>query len=51
MTQEKTHYYFSLIHFNIDDFKISLAMPQAWQAVDLYHAIADDRASIGKWLP
>jgi ribosomal-protein-serine acetyltransferase len=51
MTKEKKHYYFSLIHFDIDDLKISLAMPQAWQAVDLYHAIADDRASIGKWLP
>lgn len=48
---KKTHYYFSLIHFTIDDLNINLAMPQTWQAVDLYHAIADDRASLGKWLP
>ncbi|WP_308557646.1 GNAT family protein [uncultured Lactobacillus sp.] len=51
MTEEKTHYYFSLIHFTIDDLNINLVMPQTWQAVDLYHAIADDRASLGKWLP
>lgn len=51
MTKEKTHYYFSLIHFTIDDLNINLAMPQTWQAIDLYHAIADDRANIGKWLP
>ncbi|EEJ71558.1 GNAT family N-acetyltransferase [Lactobacillus ultunensis] len=48
---DKVHYYFSLIHFKIDDLDINLAMPQAWQAVELYHAIADDREDLGKWLP
>ena len=37
------HYYFSLIHFQIDDLDIHLVLPQTWQAIDLYHAIAHDR--------
>lgn len=45
------HYYFSLIHFKIDDLDIHLALPQTWQAIDLYNAIAYDREGIGKWLP
>lgn len=51
MPQEKIHYYFSLIHFQLDDLDIHLVMPQSWQAVDLYQAIAHDRVSLGKWLP
>lgn len=45
------HYYFSLIHFQIDDLDINLVLPQTWQAIDLYHAIVHDRESLGKWLP
>lgn len=51
MPQEKIHYYFSLIHFQLNDLDIHLVMPQSWQAVDLYQAIAHDRVSLGKWLP
>lgn len=51
MPQEKIHYYFSLIHFQLDDLDIHLVMPQSWQAIDLYQAIAHDRVSLGKWLP
>lgn len=51
MPQEKIHYYFSLIHFQFDDLDIHLVMPQSWQAIDLYQAIAHDRVSLGKWLP
>lgn len=45
------HYYFSLIHFQIDDLDIHLALPQIWQADCLYQAIAHDRDQIGRWLP
>lgn len=51
MPQEKIHYYFSLIHFQLDDLDIHLVMPQSWQAIDLYQAITHDRVSLGKWLP
>lgn len=47
----KVHYYFSLIHFETNNLDINLVMPQAWQAVELYHAIANDREDLGKWLP
>lgn len=47
---KNVHYYFSLIHFPIDDLGIHLVLPQTWQAIDLYQAIAHDRESLGKWL-
>lgn len=51
MLKEKVHYYFSLIHFKLNDLDIHLVMPQTWQAVDLYQAIAHDREKLGHWLP
>lgn len=51
MLKEKVHYYFSLIHFKLNDLDIHLVMPQTWQAVDLYQAIAHDREKLGQWLP
>lgn len=47
----KTHYYFSLIHFQISNLDVHLVIPQTWQAEGLYRAIARDRAELGKWLP
>lgn len=47
----KTHYYLSLIHFQISDLDVHLIIPQTWQASELYQAIARDRKSLGRWLP